>query len=126
MKIRNGFVSNSSSSSFVAVCVNDKNIIEKFLEIFEYTEEQISEAEYEGHEDFAYFDHAIVKHVPTGLHIHTTDGQIYWIGIEITDLLQKDLKVSECKEILVNVLADVKIKVTPKKIEFRTGECYSG
>ena len=124
MKIRNGFVSNSSSSSFVAVYVEDNNIITRFLKKFGYEEEEISESE--DHEDLEHLDHGMVKHIPSGLHIHASYGDIHWIGLDIEDLLAKDMRVSECKDIVCKQFADIGISLKPGKLRFKSGECSSG
>jgi len=125
MKIRQGFVSNSSSSSFVAVITDDQKIIDKFLEEHCSSSDAMEDFKEGSHEDFEDINYGIYEHGPTGLHVYSSWSDINWIGLQIEDLLKKDMKLSECKQVVINMFAAAGIKVKPSQLRLECGECSS-
>jgi len=83
MKIRNGFVSNSSSSSFCiyGTCMESDDVIEKMKTLGKLTEEDLESLEDEGS---WYIEELLYKKVK-GLSVHQSEGTI-WIGRDFTTI----------------------------------------
>lgn len=129
MKTRQGFVSNSSTSSFVAVAVRDRDIINQakeklgLNELGEYWWQKIEE------KGFEETGHGLYQHLDTGLELigMRWDGEISLIGLQIHDLLDNDnFTVGECKETLVTMFADLGIDIDLDLVKFEFGECSNG
>jgi len=126
MKIREGFVSNSSSSSFVAVCTNREDPINQFLSHLGFPSEgELQEAVYEGDPNFKETNYGIYRHVPSKLEIYVSCGEVYWIGLDVEKMLVSDMRVSECKQTVIQLFASIGIKLTSEDLMFRSGQCSS-
>lgn len=125
MKIRQGFVSNSSSSSFVAVLTRDKDTINKFLEKCGITRDDIGDIQYDGHSDFEDVNYGVLEHKPSGLQAYCCCGEIYWVGLDVFNMLNKDMRVSECKVRVKNMFEKFGVKVNEKDLHLDCDECSS-
>lgn len=128
MKTRQSFVSNSSTSSFIAVAVRDEKVvnqIKKKIGLNKLGDEWWDEIEDKGFENIGY---GLYQHSDTSLELigMSYDGEVDLIGIQIHDLLEGNNTVSECKDVLIDILADLGIEVTPDQIRFEFGECSNG
>lgn len=139
MKVRQGFVSNSSSSSYVAVVCRkpwsyDPNKDEKFLrqeEVFNTLLMSLKLNNIEDEEDlyeigFTDYDYGVYEHKDTGLHAHIEYEDVYWIGLNIEDLLLEDKKLSECKEHVVQIMNELGVEVTPDDLKLEVSSAGSG
>jgi len=124
MKTRLGFVSNSSSSSFVAVTISATKIIDQVLEALEVPED-LDDGLF-GLKGWGCSNHGIYKHLDSGLEIEENCGEIYWVGLQIDDLLKKDLTLSACKQRLAALLNDIGIEVELNNISFHCDTCSDG
>ena len=100
MKIRTGFVSNSSSSSFVAVLTRKREVRDFFIDKFPVIVGHGDEYLYES-DKFISTNYGIYKENGSGVEVHSSCGDLYWIGMQVMGLLQKDMTVSECKKLFI-------------------------
>ena len=122
MKVRNGFVSNSSSSSFVLVGVSrwsNKDIAEKLLKALGFTEENFDEADEDimCPQGFEVADQGEFFNKINKISLFVVDNEISCVGINIKNDLEAGKTVDEMKKELVNKAKalGVKIKVTDIK-----------
>jgi len=104
MKTRNGFVSNSSTSSFVLLNVQNRETRACLIEATGLYDLGDAEDWYEeiyklGWEDV---DHGLYKHKSGITAALDEDGECWAIGLELVELLRQNYKLSECKVILKN------------------------
>jgi hypothetical protein len=122
MKIRNSFVSNSSSSSFVAVGFD--NASEEFHKILK--ELQLNDYDMYGNDDFEQIDHGIfTSNKLKGICIYMYD-EPFFIGIQAGELIEQDMRLSEIKKILKKTLAQYGIDSDKDSMQYIYGECGNG
>jgi len=125
MKTRNGFISNSSSSSFLAIYVADKNLlyqIAKLLKIpMQATWEDLEKSENWEDEE----GDGIYKHKDSLIEIVFGYDTLSWAGMQIEDALNEDFKLSECKTILQERFKSIGIDIPLDKIRLAFGELNS-
>lgn len=121
MKTRNGFVSNSSSSSFCIVGIENTRIIEKLMAADGFTE---NDAGYgvagTGKSDFVYYGHGYSKH-GDGVDYHLEYG---YAGLEAVDTLNT-MTLPEAKRYLKLKLKQMNINVDVKDIDLHYGSMSS-
>lgn len=126
MKFKGGFISNSSSSSFIAVYTKNGDVIAQFLSHLGFSsEEEFCEALYEGDPNVRETSYGIYRHVPSELEIYASCGEVHWIGLDVEAMLASDMKVSECKQEVIKMFTRLGVKLTSEDLEFRSGECSS-
>jgi hypothetical protein len=126
MKVRTGFVSNSSTASFIAVTVDYSNVggwLEKKFPVLKTLDDEgtLDDLDEVG---FAEYNYGLLTIPDTDLLLHTSwpDERI-WVGIDIETLLMDDWTISECGELLRARLHAEGIEIDPSWIGFRFGEC---
>lgn len=114
MKIRNGFVSNSSTSSFLIVGTEDDTLIDMIIKAKKLTKEEIEEEM-----SFGMYESGDINFYGS--------EEICYAGAELDE---KDLDVKPLlfmKQDLVNILKnEYKITVPIEKIHLIYGECGCG
>ena len=130
MKIRSGFVSNSSTSSFIILNVSDRKVkdkltralrLDELLDEEDYWYENILEAGWEN------YDYGLYNHKKSGIIAALTeDGDVWSIGLELEKLLKQDLNLSQCKQLLKEKLKELKIDIEDKDMSIRVDQSSSG
>ncbi len=141
MKVRNGFVSNSSSSSFVAVGVSkggygaSKKDGQVFTNLMEAMGMPLKEYEYDAfypNSDSEYAGKASDYGYGT---MRMTDGsdiclyggyEFYFVGLDAIPLIEKDMKLSEIKKLFQKAVKKYyKVKINLADIKLRSDEVSS-
>ena len=111
MKTRQGFVSNSSTTSFVAVCTEYK--LDEFLEKIEYNEENM-------HDGCCFLEN-------DDLVVYAWEYEPSFYGMDIEEHLKNDETISALvAKFKETVLAKYGIDIPLEKIDFDFGEVGSG
>ena len=130
MKTRQGFVSNSSSSSFIAVMVQNDDIEEQLIKKLNLDETDPGDwGWYDKLKELGFDEsnYGIWTHSETGLDVSIDEyGEIYWIGFQIDNLLGKDMRISECKLFLVDKIKELGLEVNSSQITWDHGKTSSG
>jgi hypothetical protein len=77
-------------------------------------------------EDFTEISYSIMEHKTTGIQINAEYGEVDWVGLEVSELLKKDMKLSECKQKLSDMFASIGIDISPDKLYFDCDVCSNG
>jgi len=116
MKYRNGFVSNSSSSSFVIVGVSDDNIMKQIAE----KDGKFQDGEYqEINCDYGVDDTNAIDY-------YGSYGEPYYMGIDISEKLEKKILPEIRKEFQQKVKEEYGIEIPLDKIKLHYGEVGDG
>lgn len=105
MKIRIGFVTNSSSSSFIVVGVHNEDVIEQMKKL-EKEEIKCSYGCYHG-DHFSFYGNW---------------NDVYYAGLEASSLIEQDMKLSEIKNMFMFKCKELGIKVSANDVIFEYGE----
>lgn len=124
MKIRSGFVSNSSSSSFIAVGISKyehPKAFKKIMAALNLTEDacydELEEKEWDSFDYGTYRKH--------GIYLYENDG-VYMVGMNASEDIANDKRLSEIKERLKKQLNKVGVDVDVKDMKLEYGEVGSG
>ena len=122
MKVRSGFISNSSSSSFIAVGVSHWEHKSEFdLLIASVFKKKADDVDYE---DLEKYEFGQGQYRINDIDIFTYGDQLNVIGIDAESLIVKDMRLSEMQlECQKRFKANSNIDVPINKIQFRYGEC---
>jgi len=116
MKYRNGFVSNSSSSSFVIIGVSDDTIMQQIA----FKDGKFEDGEYRDVDCDYGIDHSCA------LNYYGSCGEPYYIGMDISKKLEEKILPELKKEFKQKVEEEYKIDIPLNKIEFYYGEVGDG
>jgi len=139
VKLRHGFVSNSSSSSYVAVIVRppwnaksnaEKALTAKFEELMEALDLTNVTEDSEG---WGWYDnmhnkgcseagYGMYLHDESGLTVCVQEDGIRWIGMEISEFLNQDYRVSECKQDVIDAAKKLGVDLDLKHVQFEVDE----
>ena len=125
MKIRNGFVSNSSSSSFLALVIRDHRIINQIEKKLKPKKNTDSDVEKKEHDDWfdwyelaegknpvlenADYERYVIK--GTGLTIFENDYNLDMVGIELEEIDLRTRSLDDIEKSLREELEDYGIKI---------------
>lgn len=129
MKTRSGFVSNSSSSSFIAVGIsryeNYPKQNEKFCEAVKaLTGKNPDDLEWDDLEPLWNWSGVCEKE---GIYMYTNDCEPFFIGMDIEEGILKDKRLSELKKECKKLFKEnLNMTISVKDLEFRNDECSSG
>jgi len=124
MKIRAGFVSNSSSSSYIAIGVSKYQNEATFSKIMK----ALGLPEDIGYDDLAASKWAEVDYCTYrkhGICLYENDG-VYLIGMGIAEDIHNDKRLSEMKTRLRKLFKKIGVDVSPDEIKFEYGEIGYG
>ena len=141
MKFRAGFVSNSSSSSFVAVGISrggysgtsdkDKQLFIDLMNamnapIGSYDYDDLCESDKSGSAKLQYHDHGTMRTLD-GSDICFYGGEEFWfVGIDAIPLLKEDMKLSEIREQFKRTVKEYyNIKINLSQIQLKNDEVSS-
>lgn len=124
MKIRNGFVSNSSSSSFIIVGICNKSKIQALLKKIGWDSEKDDDWYDRIEEMFNSINHG--QYEKDGLiYIWGSEKYPMYVGINPLPFLKADLTLSEIKGRLIKRFDDLGINIQEKDIDIDYGESCS-
>jgi hypothetical protein len=115
VKVRNGFVSNSSSTSFLIVGIHDQITAEKL-------------AKKDGCKEMGWGGYSEGKTMVFIGNEGGYDDEPYkpdYAGIEAETLLKQNRTVAEIKQIFVDKAALLGITIQPSQVDLHYGECSS-
>ncbi len=117
MKIRKGFVSNSSSSSFIIVGVTDSDIMQQIA----MKDGKFNDGEYTDVECSYGIDSS------SSFNYYGSYGEPYYIGVDISERLNKDVTLSELRNEFQKKAKDLyNIDIPIDKIKLHYGEVGDG
>lgn len=124
MKLRTAFISNSSSSSYLAVGCPYWGNPTKFKALLGAIEKSAGT----GSEDLLASpkieapSHGVLCHTDTDLYIYFSRGKVQLIGVEAEQALEADKKLSEIKEGFQEKARELGVEIPLKEIRIVFGE----
>lgn len=128
MKIRQGFVSNSSSSSFLIIGLEkewrgDNSLVESILRAEKVPFEDNDDGDDEFYEQHGQFDYPS----KAGFKFYGSEREIYYLGWDAKELFERNKTLHQIKiELQEKVLQELDIKIALDKINLHFGETGSG
>jgi len=123
MKVRSGFVSNSSSSSFIAITIQDEDLIKEITTAIGISDPITWETV--GSRDWYELNYGIYRYKNFPIALRIGYDYFSWVGMLIEDELKNNLTVLECKKILQQNLKNIGIDISIDSLTFRYGTCSS-
>ncbi len=129
MKIRNGFVSNSSSSNFMIVGLDEeyKQENEEFKAILKA--EELPPVDEDGNEDEEFYSSYGKFEVDSkiGFSYYGHEDGIAYMGWDAVELFKQDKRLSQIKREIIRKVREVyRIKIPEEKLELLFGQVSSG
>ena len=120
MKIRNGFVSNSSTSSFLIVGTGDDNLIRKLMNAMKIRDDE------DLPEGFIQFEPSFGVHESKPFSIYGDEISYAYVGFDIEDDLKCGHTLHTLKRSFIREAKTLGLEVTEKDLNLFYGEVGDG
>jgi len=117
MKVRSGFVSNSSSSSFVAVGIDCHH--KQFKKLMDSIGFDLDWQRLNDLPNFISYDFGQLKSRTTGIVVYNDDQ---FAGLEADKLFRRNFRLSEIKTMFIRQCAEFGIKLHRNDVKLESGE----